>query len=115
MNIHEIEKELGLRKVDNTMYKGVVSSGDFHGCCDYNVGLLTLIICKPESGNFTHSYVVAIFTIDDDSWMGFSQDGNFDIDELANEFSETFGTKLPNETHLNEFLAKYKIYGHNAG
>lgn len=47
--------------------------------------------------------------------MGFSQDGNFDIDELANEFSETFGTKLPNETHLNQFLAKYKIYGHNAG
>lgn len=85
MNIHEIEKELELRKVDNTMYKGVVSSGDFHGCGDYNVGLLTLIICKPESGNFTHSYVVATFTIDDDSWMGFSQDGNFDIDELASQ------------------------------
>lgn len=67
MNIHEIEKELGLRKVNNGWYEGVLSSGDFHGCGDYNVGLLKLIICKPEDGDFTHSYVVAIFTIDDDS------------------------------------------------
>jgi len=112
--LHEILKELGLRKVGDNEYEGVLSTGDFHGCHDYNAGLLKVVICLPDYGDFVNSYVVGIFTIDDGYWLGYSRDGMFDIVDLVENFTKTFGTKLPSESYLNGFLSKYNIYGYNA-
>lgn len=122
MTVYEISKLLGIKKVDEKFdecdpldyhYCGVLSTGKFDALHDYDAGVLEIVITKPS--NVTECYAVALFTIDDGSWIGYAKDNNFDIDELVSEFTNMFGNKLPTASVLNEFLAKYKIYGMSDG
>lgn len=114
MEIWDLSKELGLRKVpdkytkDGFKYKGVVSTGAFEALSDYGVGLLTLTIRNPRS---IDSPIVFLSTIDNGCWSGFGKEFVV-IEEIVDDFNTNFGgLKLPTESEFNDFLKDWKIYG----
>lgn len=120
MNIWEIHKELGFKKVESNLYKdnyfysGVFSSGEMRNViCDYNCGLLVLKIGNHIS-TYNNNLKLIISTIDDGVWQAYGNK-DVDLDFFVNNFHNTFGTILPNENDLNKFLEYYGIYGQYIG
>jgi len=113
MNIWEIKNELGLKKYDNPnskdgyMYQGVLTSGNLQSIFDYNVGLLTVNIKNPKELKYP---IITITTVDDGVWQGYGSK-YVDVEQLVKQFKERFGTKLPSEAILNNFLNHYGIFG----
>lgn len=115
-NIWEIEKMMGLKKVESPhhtggfFYEGTMSTGDFNGVDDYNRGLLSLKI-------FQHPLYptckVSISTIDDGMWQGYSDEifTGEQIEALALDIIKEYGIRLPSEEEFNKFLNQYKIHG----
>jgi len=108
MLIKDISELLGLRKFTRLPYifEGVLSSGDFKGVHDYNVGLLKVSLSL-DNNNFPR---MIISTVDDGVWVA---DGSkvVDVDAFVDDFNKSFKTKLPTEKALNDFLMKYGMYG----
>lgn len=117
MNIWEIQKELGFKKVDDlsaadgVAYKGVFTTGKF-GIGDYNVGLVTVIIRKPLNPSYP---VINITTIDDGGWSAYAKDINKVDIELIKKQLEQFGTVLPTENDFNYVLKQFNIWGYYTG
>lgn len=118
--IYEIEKLMGLKKVETPyftggfFYEGTLATGDFKGVGDYDRGLLSVRIGQHIKFPLTK---ICISTIDDGTWQG-SSNTIFtaeQIDTLIKNFIEEYRFKLPSEEKLNEFLSKYGIYGLNTG
>lgn len=118
--IYDIEKLMGLKKVETPyytggfFYEGTLATGDFKGVFDYDRGLLSVRIGQHIKFPLTK---ISISTIDDGVWQGSSNNvfiGD-EIDSLAKNFIEEFGIRLPSEEELNNFLREYGIYGVNTG
>lgn len=113
MTIHEIDKELGLKLIDNNYYQGVVLKGSFDGLFDYNRGIYTLRIHKWKEG---HQIILSLSTIDDGVWSAEADDFKEEnVKKLAEDFIETYGYILPTENEFNQFLRKYGLYGMYTG
>lgn len=113
MTIYEIDKELGLKLIDNKYYQGVVLKGSFDALYDYNRGIYTLRIHKWKEGK---QVILSLSTIDDGVWS--AESDNFkeeNIKKLGEDFIETYGRTLPTEEEFNVFLRKYGLYGMYSG
>lgn len=114
VGIHQLKNELGLEKYENGNalcgygYKGVLSIGNFDALDDQKTGLVTMKIKNDEFVDY--NLVLTITTIDGDVWQGYAND-EVDIDHIFRKFNETYGSKLPTEDELNEFLKNYGIFG----
>ena len=117
MNIWEIQKELGFRKIITNKskcgyeYKGVFTTGNFTCIGDYGIGLLTLTITNPVKNEYPS---VIVTTIDDGVWQGYGNK-QINIDEIISEFEKNFGVQLPSENEFNVFLNSYGIHGAYTG
>lgn len=117
MNIHEIEKELGLRKVNlpnsKVKYEGVLCTGMFEGICHYNRGIVTVRVYEQSDLKYP---LLAMSTIDDDSWIAYGSKVNLDVDTLVSEFNDIYGGfVLPSAKELNKFLNMHGAHGCNQG
>lgn len=110
-----------------TLYRGgheiIVATGDFRGNFDYGRGLLVVrfSVYTDWKQKDIHSVNIPILNIDDGIWRAVSKD--FDnkeeaqklCDEVFESFKNEFGSKLPSEDMLNEFLRQFGMYGHYEG
>lgn len=94
-------------------YEAVFATGDFDGNGDYDKGFLQVTILFDYSYGDAEQVVGYITNIDDGVWQMF-RDKCFNQTEaldLCKKFKDEFGTKLPTESVLNEFLQKFGVYG----
>lgn len=116
MNIHEIRKELGLKKLPEpnygVMYEGVLVAAEFDGLYCYGAGILTVSVYRLNP--LIPTPLITITTVDDGVWAAHA-DKEVDVEDLVKNFTAKFGILLPSERVLNEFLRKYGAYGTNEG
>jgi hypothetical protein len=98
--------------IDNK-YVAIFATGDFDGNFDYDRGLLQVTIIFNSTHGEGEQLLGYITNIDDGVWQIYratclSQE---EAMELCKDLKKQYGTRLPTEKILNEFLYKYRAYG----
>ena len=124
MDINDIHKELGLKKINEGSYRGVYSTGDFDGIHDYGAGLLGVLIFITATAKDKYTVGLTIYTIDDGGWQACDVKTDYDkeaaierMEQVAQSFIEyMYGdTKLPSEKDLNKHLMTLSLWGEFTG
>ena len=113
--ISDLHNSLGVRKIKEHEYLGIVATGDFEGIYDYARGFLSLSIrVSWHYDTNTWHAVVHIGCVDDGDWSAWGEPHTKeDSEKIVEEIHK--GLKsfkiLPTEEELNNHLAKYKLFG----